>query len=139
MTNFLHVSFGNNSIFIKQSSSPVGESKESIEIPLSQIEEEGRDSIKRRIGSLIFERLKNWYPDDFLDPQEPSNQQFGPSSIEGIAHNLIQQSISDKTNVHVASIEYLLKKNPDNKNSIDFLKNSWPPIRDLICSFDRKL
>lgn len=139
MSNVINVSFEKNLISIKEWVSPDHVVDESIEIPLSQIEDEGRDSIRRRIGFLVFEKLEKWYPDDFLNLQEPSSQKFGPSSAEGIAHNLIQQSLSDKTNIHVTSIEYLLQKNPDNKNAVDFFINSWPPIRDLIFHFDKKL
>ena len=109
-----------------------------IEIDLEELKSYGADGAAGRIGSALINILSLWHKKEFETWNSPSAYHEGSELDDfGIAHSLIEKSLSNKTSVHVHSIETLLTQAADAREDVKrFIEESWPIIRQRLERFD---
>jgi hypothetical protein len=106
-----------------------------VEIELDELKAQGIDGASHQLGFGIITSLKRWHAKEF-DSWDPNSAVVSTIGEElQLAHRLIDQSIKDRTAVHIQSIDALLygdgKNDPDSKSLLE----NWPVIRQRLTSF----
>jgi hypothetical protein len=113
--------------------------REMFDLPLSQVVADEFDEAARKLGSTVLGILRLWHPDVFNNwgsrPQGDETETQLVSDFD-IAMQLISKSVSDKTKIHVPSIDALLREQSQRtKAAHEFFNESWPAIRTRLEKF----
>lgn len=107
-----------------------------LDVEVNEIISDDFDVAAKKLGETALGILSLWHKNEFKDWGISSPPQDVGLDDYGIAHCLIERSVSGKTSAHVQSIEVLLRQEAGKSEDVKrFFEDSWPIIRMRLESF----
>jgi hypothetical protein len=115
------------------------ESREIFWVDIEDVISIEAEEASKKVGGTVLGILRLWHPDIFNDPNRQQIKDDAETQVVSdfdIAMQLISKSVSDKTKVHVPSIDALLREQSQRtKAAHEFFNESWPAIRARLEKF----
>lgn len=136
---YLAIYIQNGALFFSKKIPSEREPRDIFELDIEEVISDNFDEASKKLGNTVLGILRLWHPDALLSWGGSSDLGEGVAQIQNdfdVAMYLISKSVSEKTKVHVNSINALLNESSQRfKAANDFLNESWPVIRARLEKF----
>ena len=105
-----------------------------VNVPVNELEAMGSQDAAYRVGGTVLNILRIWHKDAFDNLEVPSVSEGDINEdYYCVALRLIDLSLGEKTSIHNASIEVLLRRAAvENEEAKKYLEETWPLLRDRL-------
>ena len=134
---YLAIYVKNNTLFLQKKIPTEREPRDILEINIDEIVSDEFDDASKKFGKTALGIIKLWHPEAFQTWGKNIEQDAEDIYNNfDVAMHLINESVSNKTRIHLQTIDTLLKEQSSKKRAAhEFLQESWPIIRARLEKF----